>query len=93
MQRVILQVPMSKDLKQKAEIVSFDMGFSSLQEIIRVLLNKLARREFSISINDEIPNERLKKIFRQADKDLKEGKASPTFDNVEDAIAWLHRDK
>ncbi len=84
---------MSKDLKQKAEIVSFDMGFSSLQEIIRVLLNKLARREFSISINDEIPNERLKKIFRQADKDLKEGKASPTFDNVEDAIAWLHRDK
>lgn len=91
MQRVILQVPMSKELKYKAEIASFDMGFSSLQEIIRVIVNKLARKELSISIEDEVPNERLKKIFLQADKDLTAGKASPTFKTGEEAVAWLEK--
>lgn len=91
MQRVILQVPMTRELKQKAEIASFDMGFSSLQEIIRVILNKLARKELSISIGDEVPNERTKKLLLQAKKNLKEGKHSPIFDNAEDAIAWLHK--
>lgn len=91
MQRVILQVPMSKELKQRAEIVSFDMGFSSLQEIIRVIVNKLARRELSIGIDDEVPNERLKKIFLQADKDLKIGKTSPTFKTGEEAVTWLEK--
>jgi len=34
---------MTKYLKEQAEVVSSDMGFSSLQEAIRVLLTKLSK--------------------------------------------------
>lgn len=91
MQRIILQVPMSKELKHKAEIASFDMGFSSLQEIIRVIISKLARRELSISIDDEVPNERTRKVLLQAEKDWKAGKGSPIFKTGEEAVAWLEK--
>ena len=78
MQRVIVQVPMSKELKQMAEIASADMGFSSLQEIIRVILNKLAKRELSMTIteaeeiNDLSPAAERK--FKKAIEDIKAGR-------------------
>ena len=53
MDRVILQVPMPKSLKQAAEAVSSDYGFSSLQEAIRILLKKLAIRELSFAVTQE----------------------------------------
>ena len=53
MNRVIVQVPMSKDLKEKAASVASDMGFSSLQEVIRILVSKLANCEFSLKIEEE----------------------------------------
>lgn len=52
MDRVILQIPLSKKLKQEAEAVSSNYGFSSLQELIRVLLNKLAKRQLTISVQE-----------------------------------------
>lgn len=41
----------------------------------------------------EIPSARLIKAIKRAERNLKEGKHSPVFDNAEDAIAWLHRDE
>lgn len=40
---------------------------------------------------DEYPNAYLGSVIKQAEKDWKEGRASPIFDNAKDAIAWLHR--
>lgn len=51
--RVILQVPMPKSLKQKAEAVSTGYGFSSLQEMIRVLLTMFSKRKFKITITKD----------------------------------------
>lgn len=44
MKRVILQVPMPPELKSKAEAASARMGFSSLQESIRVWLSNIVRQ-------------------------------------------------
>ncbi|MBI2315190.1 hypothetical protein HYU93_04015 [Candidatus Daviesbacteria bacterium] len=54
MNRVIVQVPMSKELKEKAETVSSDMGFSSLQEIIRLFLNKIAAGEVNVRFEETV---------------------------------------
>lgn len=45
-----LQVPISKDLKSNATVVAKEYGFSSLQEVVRVFLAKIARRELSFEI-------------------------------------------
>lgn len=93
MQRVVVQIPMSQELKEKAELVSADLGFSSLQEVIRVLLTKLSKKEFNLKVEEgEYPSKTLIKTMKRAEKNLKEGKHSPVFDNAEDAIAWLHKD-
>ncbi len=42
MSRTILQIPMTKELRAKAEAVAQEYGFSSLQETVRVLLHKLS---------------------------------------------------
>ena len=77
MQRVIVQVPMSKDLKEKAEVVSSDLGFSSVQETIRVLLTKLSKREFSLKVEEteEINylSKAAEKKFKKAVEDIKAG--------------------
>lgn len=78
MNRTVLQVPMTIDLKKQAEIVSFDYGFSSLQEVVRFMLNKLARRELSITISEVEEIKKLsqpsQKRYQKALSDIKKGK-------------------
>ncbi len=78
MQRVVLQVPMSKELRDRAEIVSSDLGFSSIQEAIRVLLNKLSKREFSLRVEEaeEITDlsPAAERRFKKAIEDIKAGR-------------------
>ena len=97
MQRVIVQVPMSKDLKEKAEVISADLGFSSLQETIRVLLTKLSKKEFGLRVEEIEDVIYLSPVaerkFKKAQKDIISGRVSPSFDNADDAIAWLNNPK
>ena len=78
MQRVIVQVPMAKELKEKAEAVSADLGFSSVQETIRVLLTKLAKKEFSFKVEEveEITHlsPAAERKFKKAIQDIKAGR-------------------
>lgn len=93
MQRIIVQVPMTKELKEKAEDVSSDLGFSSLQEAIRVLLTKLSKKEFSLKVEEaeENPSKYLLNAMKKARENRKTGKVSPVFTNVEDEIDWLEK--
>jgi predicted nucleotidyltransferase len=44
MNRTILQIPMTPELKQAAEKKAGSLGFSSLQEMIRVMLTQLTKK-------------------------------------------------
>lgn len=78
MQRVIVQVPMSKALREKAEFVSSDLGFSSIQEAIRVLLTKLSKKEFSLRVEEveEVTylSPAAERKFKKAVEDIKAGR-------------------
>lgn len=91
MQRVTVQVPMTRELKDQAEIISAGLGFSSLQETIRVLLTKLAKKEFNLKVEEthEQPSPYLLAAMKKAKANRKAGKASPIFDNAEDALKFL----
>lgn len=93
MDRVILQVPMSKTLKQQAETVASDYGFSSLQEIIRVLLNKLAKRTLDISIQETEEITHLspaaEKRYKKAIDDIKKARNIYKPQNTEEFFKLL----
>ncbi len=50
----ILQVPMSKELRDQAASQARNMGFSSLQETVRVFLGKLAQGQVNIKFEEAV---------------------------------------
>ena len=53
MNRTVLQIPLSKELKLSAEQAALDYGFSSLQEILRVIMKKLSQKTLDIAFREE----------------------------------------
>lgn len=94
MQRMIVQVPMSKDLKERAEAVSSDLGFSSLQEVVRVLLTKLSRKEFSLKVEETEEITKLspaaERKFKKAIADIKAGRNIYKPKNKKEFFEMLH---
>ncbi len=76
--KTILQVPIDKDLKKQATLVANEMGFSSLQETIRLFINKLITREIGISFISSVPVVKLSKEnakrYDQMLNDIESGK-------------------
>jgi antitoxin component of RelBE/YafQ-DinJ toxin-antitoxin module len=92
-QRIIMQVPLPKTLKISSEAVARDMGFSSLQEAIRVFLRKLSARELTFTLRE--PVERLspkaEKRYLKMLKEIKEGKVrTKSFTDVDDMMSYLN---
>ncbi|MBL7159241.1 hypothetical protein ISS85_02100 [Candidatus Microgenomates bacterium] len=92
MDRVVLQVPMPKALREQAALVASDLGFSSLQEIVRIILNKIARRELSLKITeDEVIklSPKAEKRYAKMDEDFRTGKNVFTAKNVDELMKQL----
>lgn len=91
-QRIILQVPMHKDLKAKAEEVARDNGFSSLQDAIRMFLSKFAKRELAVTFEE--PVERLspkaEKRYAKMIEDIKKGKNVTKTESLDELFTYLN---
>ncbi len=91
MSYAIVTAKVDPQTKKEAQAIAEELGIP-LSLVIKGFLREFIRtRTVIFRDRDEIPNERLKKIFRQADKDLKAGKASPIFTNIEDDLKWLEK--
>lgn len=91
MNTTTLQIPISKTLKADATAVAREHGFSSLQEIVRVLLTKLAKRQLIVSV-EELPiflSLKAEKRYLQMDKDFKNRKNIHTARDIEDLVHQL----
>lgn len=92
----ILQIPIDKTLRNEAAIVASEYyGFSSLQEVVRVLLKRLARHELTFNVSTErYPtvkmSKRAEKRYAKMEEDFKLGRNVKTFDNVEDFLKDLN---
>lgn len=90
MNSAIINIKTEPSTKKQAQKIASDFGLS-LSALINAYLKeviKTRRVEFSL---DEKPSPYLVKILKKAEKNLKEGKGSPVFDNAGDAITWLHK--
>ena len=88
MDSTILQVPMSKSLKNSAQEVANEYGFSSLQDLLRVILTKLSKRELVISIQE--PTTLLSKKndlrYTAMSKDFTTAKNTKNFSSTDDLL-------
>lgn len=93
MSRTVLQVPMSADLRKAAEAQAKEQGFSSLQDAVRVFLNKLASRMIEFGFRETVVLSAKK--ARRYDKmieDIEKGRVkTKAFGDVDELMKHLNR--
>lgn len=91
MYNAVINIKTELETKKKAQEFASEIGVS-LSSLINAYLKHLVRtKKVEFTLKEEEPSDYLKRLMRQADKDLKAGKASPGFNNAKDAIAFLEK--
>ena len=91
MNKIILQVPLSQQMKIDAENAASAQGFSSLQEVVRVFLNKLAKGVIQVSFEETINlSDKAIEQYNTVLTDIERGKNIYEVKNVKDLVKQLH---
>lgn len=94
MSKTILQVPVSKDLKDRAEKAASKQGFSSLQESIRIFLAKLASNKLEITIQETVRlSENSERRYLKQTLDFEKNKNISSAKSVEELVDRLNGNK
>ncbi len=93
MNTTTLQAPLSKSLKTNATIVAREIGFSSLQDFVRLVLTKLVHHELIVEV---VPAEYIKlspaakKRYAKMTEDFKKGRNIYQAKDVDDLLRQLN---
>lgn len=89
---VNLQVPVSKELKVAAQQSALDMGFSSLQEALRIFLHDLAQKTVDVVFapKEIVLSEKAEKRYLNMIKDIKKDKGWYKAKDADDLIHQLN---
>ena len=93
MNTAIIQIPVSKTLRDKATSAATSQGFSSLQEAIRVFLNQLSSQALRVSFKSE-PIQLSPKAIKRYNKmidEVESGKVKTvSFTDIDKMMEYLH---
>jgi len=91
MNYAVVTTKVDPQTKKEAQKTAEKLGMP-LSVVIKAFLKQFVRTQsVEFSARDEEPSEYLVRTIKQAEKDLKEGKASPTFRTGEEAVKWLEK--
>lgn len=89
--KTILQVPIDISLRDQALKAAENLGFSSLQETIRVFLKKLASKSITVSFEEtETLSPAAEKRYVKMIEDYKKNRNIVHCENVEDFFKKLN---
>lgn len=93
MQRAVLQVPIDQQLKVEAEQAAQAQGFSSLQEVVRVFLNKFAKKGIGVTFEESVQlSPRAAKRYDKMIGDIEKGKVkTKTFADIGSLMKHLEQ--
>lgn len=92
MSYAVITTKIDPQTKREAQKTAERLGMP-LSVVIKAFLKHFVRTKtvtFS-DRGDEYPNAYLRSVIKQAEKDWKEGKASPIFKTGEEAVKWLEK--
>lgn len=91
MSYAVIATKVDPQTKKEAQKTAERLGMP-LSVVIKAFLKQFIRTQsVSFGIQDEEPSEYLKNAIRQAEKDWKAGRTSPSFKTGEEAVAWLEK--
>ncbi len=91
MQRAVLQIPIDQQIKDEAEHAAQAQGFSSLQEVVRVFLNKFAKKGIGVTFEENVQlSQRAVKRYDKMADDIEKGKVkTKSFTDISSLMKHL----
>ena len=82
---------MSKTLRQQAQIVADEYGFSSIQEVIRLFLNRFSQKSIALNFGEPsvVLSDKAEKRYLKMEEDFKAGRNFKTASSLNDFFAQL----
>lgn len=95
MNSTVLQVPINKNVRDQATSTALKMGFSSLQEVVRLFLIKVAVGEIDVTFQPvvKLSSKNDKRYFKMTE-DIKSGKAKlKSFSDINSMLEYLQGER
>lgn len=91
MNKVNLQIPVTRELKNSAEQVAIELGFSSLQDSIRLFLTNLAKKSFSVTFvqNQPVLSEKATKRYKKVIQEIRHNQGVHEIRSADDLMNKL----
>jgi addiction module RelB/DinJ family antitoxin len=85
----VINIRTDANVKAQFQKVADELGLG-VSSLLNALMRQVIRtKRVELEVRPEIPNAYMIKMLKESAEDIKEGRVSPSFDNAEDAIAWL----
>ena len=87
MDSTILQIPITKSFRDQVSDVVIEMGFSSLQDYLRLIMKKTLTKEIDITVGPKpimLSAKNAKRYDKMVDDVLSGKEKVKSFDNVDD---------
>ncbi len=91
MNNTILQIPINKNVRDRAASKAEKIGFSSLQEVVRLFLNKIAIGEIDVTFEPKITlSVKNDQRYWRMINEVKTGKVkTKTFSDINSLMGYL----
>lgn len=85
----MINIRTDANVKTQFQKVAEELGLG-VSALLNALMRQVIRtKRVEFEVEPEIPNAYMIKMLKKSEEDIKKGRVSPAFDNVDDAIAWL----
>ncbi|MBI5613637.1 type II toxin-antitoxin system RelB/DinJ family antitoxin [Candidatus Gottesmanbacteria bacterium] len=88
-QTAVINIKVEPAVKSSAQKVAREIGLTLSGVINAYLKDFVRKKEVRFSVAPEIPRTRTLRMLKKAEEEIRQGKISPAFTNVKDAMKWL----
>lgn len=92
MDSTILQIPIAKSFRDQVSDVVIEMGFSSLQDYLRLIMKKTLTKEIDVTVGPKpimLSAKNAKRYEKIVDDYLSGKTKAKSFDNVDEMMDYL----
>lgn len=88
MQTAVVNIKIDPEVKKEAQKIAEELGFSLSAVLTGFIKTFIREKSINFSLEPKYSDYFIKSM-KESEEGIKNGWVSPTFDNIEEEIAWL----
>lgn len=91
MDTAVINIRVDPNVKTQFQKVADELGLG-VSSLLNALMRQVIRtKRVELEVRPEIPNAYMIKMLKESEEDIKNGRVSPSFNNADEAVAWLEK--